>query len=253
MVDLSLRTPFAMNPRLPPEGTPAPLAASTPDRGRVLHVDDDPTARMVFAHWLARHGYEHAIAGSPAEAEPLLARTSFDVILSDIHMPGNVRLEWIEQVLARPAAPAVLLLTGTPAFESASRAANLAVAGYLLKPVDFTLLDDTLQQLVRGRRHQASILSLTRDIVHLLKQPESPAAAPISVHARKLALLTEALASRLDEPAGGESWSAAIADAIAVIEQTRHSFHSRELGRLRARLHRVLTQPAVTTAESLLV
>jgi CheY-like chemotaxis protein len=211
-----------------------------PDRGRVLHVDDDPTARMVFAHWLARNGYEHAIASGPAEAEGLLAQGSFDVVLSDIHMPGNIRLEWIEQVLARPGAPAVLLLTGSPAFESACRAANLAVAGYLLKPVEFAVLDQTLQRLVRARRHDASVLSLTRDIVHLLKESPRPDVRPDGAHARKLALLTQALETRLEEPAGDESWSAAIADAIAVIEQTRHSFRSRELGQLRARLQRVL-------------
>lgn len=216
-----------------------------PTRGRILHVDDDPMARMVFSGWLQHHGYEHHHAADPAEADDLLSMVKVDLILSDIHMPGNCRLEWVEDLLARANAPAVILLTGQPGFETACRAANLPVAGYLLKPVELTGLDATLQRVLQAQRRRADFLSLSHDILRLLGTRGLQGSTEEGSLVSRLALLAGCFGGRSPGRTGGEPandllWRAAVTDTIAVIEGTRHSFRSRELGQLRLRLQDLL-------------
>lgn len=233
-----------------PSATPfvGPPPGRTPTRGCILHVDDDPMARMIFSGWLPHHGYAHHHAADPAEADALLSMVKVDLILSDIHMPGNRRLEWVEELLARADAPAVILLTGQPEFETACRAANLPVAGYLLKPADLASLDATLQRVLHAQRRRADFLSLSHDILRLLETRGLQGSAEENFLVSKLARLAGCFGSRPPDRTGGEAanyllWRAAVTDTIAVIEGTRHSFRSRELGQLRVRLQDLLRLP----------
>ncbi|HEY8995321.1 MAG TPA: response regulator [Lacunisphaera sp.] len=247
-----------MNPAVPTleQAESAPVRASVrvsptlsaihpSTRGRILQVDDDPIVRAVFHGWLKKHGYAHQHAASLDEAEALLNENPFDVVLSDIHMPGNYRLEWTEQLLARENAPAVILITGTPELETACRAANLPVAGYLLKPAEFATLDATLQGVIRRQRRRTDFLSLSRDILQLLGSHGMQHSTEENMLVDKLALLAGCFSSRTSGTgATGSSndllWRAAIADTIAVIEKTKHSFRSKDLGELRHRLQQLL-------------
>jgi DNA-binding response OmpR family regulator len=224
---------------------PLSLSHRTPCRGRILQVDDEPLVRSVFAGWLRVQGYTHHHAASPTEAEALLDQMPFDVVLSDIQMPGNCRLEWVEQVLNRENPPAIILITGTPELETACRAANLPVAGYLLKPPQFSTLDATLQRVIRRQHRRSDFLSLSRDILRLMEARGMQDSTEEMMLVNKLALLAGCFSSRTPETENSGSandllWRAAIADTIAIIEKTKHSFRSKELGQLRTRLQQML-------------
>src|SRR5689334_5790188 len=88
-------TPASVSPSI----TPSPGFAR--GRGSILYVDDDEMARTVLGGWLRLNGYDHRNAASPIEADTILTQHVFDLVISDIHMPGNHRLEWVEQVLNR--------------------------------------------------------------------------------------------------------------------------------------------------------
>lgn len=226
-----------------PSAHPRPGRAQS--RGCILQVDDDPLVRTVFSGWLRLNDYEHHHAASPAEADALLDQRTFDLVLSDIHMPGNSRLEWVERVLNREDPPAIILMTGQPEFETACRAANLPVAGYLLKPADFTTLDDTLQRVIRQQRRRTDFLSLSRDILQLLGTHGLMDPAEEAQLVNKLALLAGCFNARGPETSGDTAshdllWRSAIADTITVIEKTKHSFRSKDLGELRHRLEQLL-------------
>lgn len=225
-----------------PSAHPRPGRVQT--RGCILQVDDDPLVRTVFSGWLRLNDYEHHHAASPAEADALLDQRTFDLVLSDIHMPGNNRLEWVEQVLNRENPPAIILMTGQPEFETACRAANLPVAGYLLKPANFSTLDETLQRVIRQQRRRVDFLSLSRDILQLLGSHGLMDPTEEALLVNKLALLAGCFNARGPETDGGAShdliWRSAIADTIAVIEKTKHSFRSKDLGELRHRLEQLL-------------
>jgi CheY-like chemotaxis protein len=226
----------------PVTALPAP-APETTSRGRILHVDDDPLATRLMVAWLSQRGYTVTSATDASEADEILRTRDFDLIISDIHMPGNTRLEWTESLSARPRPIPVILITANPALETACRAANLQVAGYLIKPPDWTSLDAKLQTIIAHRRQRGDFVSLARQILRLVEQRGDNDSAQETLLLQRLA----SLASNLAQPAATPNeapWRTALEDTLAVIERTKHSFRSRELGQLRQRLEHFLTQQA---------
>lgn len=211
---------------------------------RILPVEDDPSASFLLGSWLARLGAVVIETASVAEAEVAMqAPEPFDLIISDVHLPGNNRLEWIERVLQREDAPPLLLLSGNPELETALRAANLPVAGYLVKPPDFTALGQMLEHLIHDHRQRTSLRRLARDAAQLATNNlDADLGAKLSELARCLNDTTHQRRGTLE---GGASapWRTAIIETITVLERTKHSFRSKELGVLRQRLETLLTPP----------
>jgi DNA-binding response OmpR family regulator len=102
--------------------------------GSLLIVDDDALTREMLEAWAIHSGLRCMVAASTAEADAALQRELVDVILCDVHLPGNQRLGWVRAIVTRPEAPAVVMITGNPELESTLSAANLPIAGYLVKP-----------------------------------------------------------------------------------------------------------------------
>lgn len=101
---------------------------------RVLVVDDDPLVRAGLRLLLA--GEELVVVGEAAdgaEAARQVHALDPDVVLMDLRMPGVDGLTATETILARPAAPQVIVLTTFDADEHVVRALRAGAAGYLLK------------------------------------------------------------------------------------------------------------------------
>ena len=208
---------------------------------RVLLVDDDPTVHQTVGEWLRHAGYETTVADSPAAAE--LARTGlpFDIIVSDIQMPGNHRLQWIDRILREPDPIPVVLITGDPQLETAMKAANLRVAAYLVKPVNFAELAQKLEQLVQHRRRRAALRELAGDVSRLLsRQGSAPFEPAVQEKLGHLARCLDGDLSSVVQEAGDskshQALRAAVTDAVETLRRTKGSFHSKELGALRRRL-----------------
>jgi len=223
---------------------PVSPQAAAGSRGKVLLVDDEPLVGQTLGLWLRKLGYDAPLASSPAEADRLLAAASFDLLLTDVNMPGNFRLEWIENLLSRPAIPPILLITGTPDLETACRAANLPIAGYLLKPLDFDTLDSVIQGVLQEHRPHREFVRITQDIIHLLTARRSGGSPEADALVARLTLLSSNFRTPTPRVAADratdEAWRTTISDTIAVIEKTKHSFRSKELGQLRLRLQQML-------------
>src|SRR6185295_15939477 len=86
---------------------------------RALLVDDDGTVLRAYARVLRKHGYEVEIAADGVSAMAALGRGSFDVILSDIDMPGMSGLALIDRVRERDLDVLVVLITGLPSVDTA--------------------------------------------------------------------------------------------------------------------------------------
>jgi two-component system response regulator PilR (NtrC family) len=111
---------------------PTPEAA--PRRARILVVDDEPSMREFLTICLRRAGYE-------AEAEPggeaALARLdahAFDLVITDLTMPGIDGMELLRRVTARPEPPLVLMITAFATTDTAVQAMKLGAYDYLVKP-----------------------------------------------------------------------------------------------------------------------
>ena len=129
-----------------------------PARPRILVVDDEEALRRLHARALSRAGYDVETAADGNEAMRALRETSFDIILTDIDMPGMSGIHLLERVREHDRDVPVLLLTGAPSVDTAAAAMEHGALRYLLKPVDLSTLvkvaDDALRlhRLARAKR-----------------------------------------------------------------------------------------------------
>src|SRR5262245_60840776 len=105
-------------------------------QGRVLLVDDEPQILRAYTRLLVRAGYSVENAQNGKEATELLEKQSFDVILSDISMPGMNGLDLLRAVRERDLDVPVLLMTGDPQLETAVKALEYGALRYLVKSMD---------------------------------------------------------------------------------------------------------------------
>jgi EAL domain-containing protein (putative c-di-GMP-specific phosphodiesterase class I) len=145
--------PFGVNPKLGPP--------SAPEEGRVLVVDDEVALGELFATILDEAGWKVDIAHSGSEALDLLSRQQYDVVLSDIDMPGMSGLQLLQAVRTRDLDLPVLLVTGHPQLESAVQALEQGALRYLLKPVAL----DTLTEAVGGAARLHRLARLKRQML----------------------------------------------------------------------------------------
>jgi PAS domain S-box-containing protein len=110
--------------------------ASLTDR-RVLLVDDDPLVLEAISRLLARAGVSVAAHNSPTEALKAFESSpqAFDVVVSDISMPGMTGLELVSRLRRTDPRVPVILCTGYGGPDGAERAQSLGVHALLDKPV----------------------------------------------------------------------------------------------------------------------
>jgi two-component system, cell cycle response regulator len=162
--------------------TPNRVAPPPQKQGRVLVVDDSRLVRMVVARYLKAAGYDVEDADSGARALEKVATGAYDVVITDLRMPGLDGFEVLATVKRLAPAVEVIILTGTHAKDvgCAIRALRLGAHDYLTKPpanadevtltvgraVEKKRLRDANQRLL----HQLETLSRTDELTGLLNR-----------------------------------------------------------------------------------
>jgi len=134
-------------------------------RPRALIVDDDPEIARVLAEVVEREGFAATCAASLALARQEIAATVPDILLVDIHLPDGSGVELLEGL--GPAAPEVVLITGSASVETAVHALRLGAADYLTKPVDFARLKMVLGNAARNLEMKGEIGALRTELRRL--------------------------------------------------------------------------------------
>lgn len=114
----------------------------------ILVADDDPVIRKLFERRLIKEGYQVALAGDGVEAARLLDRQSFDVIITDLVMPGGI--DGIELLnIAKEKGPGieVIVITAHSSIDTAVDAMKKGAIDYLEKPVNFDELFLRLEKI----------------------------------------------------------------------------------------------------------
>src|SRR5450432_1609063 len=119
---------------------------------RALVVDDEEALLRAHARILSQAGYQVETAADGLAAERALDRASFDVILSDIDMPGMNGIALLERVRQRDLDVPVLLITGNPSVDTAIRAVEHGALRYIVKPVQSEVLVRMAGDAVRLHR-----------------------------------------------------------------------------------------------------
>ena len=151
-------------------GAPRVAAPAAGSRS-VLIADDDPAVSRASQRVLVAAGYEVVLADGGEAAMHAVTLRAFDVIVSDIQMPGMSGVELLRAVRTHDLDVPVILVTGNPTIETAIEAVSLGALQYMQKPVSNDTLVKAVQrasalhrmaQLKRGRLQNLQRLAQLR-------------------------------------------------------------------------------------------
>jgi len=150
---------------------PAHLRGSTPSSGFgrsdaaaestreklavILVVDDAPTNRELIYQTLTPYGYDVRVAESVPEAMRMLATLTPDLILSDLHMPGENGFNFIRRVKDDPrlaALPFMFISSSVWGENDRETAMALGVTRFVLRPIEPHVLIDEIARCLPARR-----------------------------------------------------------------------------------------------------
>jgi hypothetical protein len=121
-----------------PADAEAPPALKARDRS-VLVVEDEPDVLDIVARFLGKNGYHAVMAQTTSEALAVLGVARFDVVVTDLMMPGGGGREVLGVVRALDDPPPVVVITGMPVQALDDAVLALGATAYLQKP--FRLAD----------------------------------------------------------------------------------------------------------------
>ena len=121
---------------------------------RILIADDEPLFLRTTAELLRKEGFDCTCAPNGTAALEALSNEKFDLVLSDLNMPGNFKLELLKEGRTRWPEIPLIVVTGAPSLPTAIEAVRLGITDYLLKPVR---LDDLLSSIRRALAHRDRI------------------------------------------------------------------------------------------------
>jgi len=124
-------------------------------KGRILAVDDQRYFRELLDGMLSEEGYEVVTAASGEEALRVLDQSRFDVVLTDLVMPGMDGNDLVHRVKERDPEQDIVVITGVVDVKTAVEAMKLGAAEYLIKPFDRSTLAAALEKLLQNRRLRA--------------------------------------------------------------------------------------------------
>ena len=137
----------------------------------ILIVEDENIIRSALRRLLERNQYQVSEAGSVQEAQERFSIPSFDLIVSDLRLPGAPGTELIKLGEGRP----VLIMTSYASLRSAVDSMKMGAVDYIAKPFDH---DEMLQAVARILRDRQPAAVASEPVKLSPRGAEKPAAAP---------------------------------------------------------------------------
>jgi DNA-binding NtrC family response regulator len=119
---------------------------------RILVVDDDSLSRDFLVEATRELGYHASSAAGASQALELLAKESFDLVLSDLRMPGTDGLELVRTLHREWPDVAAIVITAHGTVESAVQAMREGASDFLLKPCTAEALEIVLSRIGHTKR-----------------------------------------------------------------------------------------------------
>ena len=125
-----------------------------PKKISILVVDDESSVRDSLYNWFIEDGYRVACAEDAKEALLVLETESFDIVLTDIKMPGMDGLEMLRRIKTIKKDAVVIMMTAFATVDTAVQALKDGAFDYVTKPFD----PDDLSHLIRNASKQISLM-----------------------------------------------------------------------------------------------
>jgi DNA-binding response OmpR family regulator len=140
---------------------------SSPQKKRILLLDDDPAIRQVLLRLLAQEEYSVSSAADGTEALELVAAAKYDLVLLDLNAPDENGRKAFNQITAENPELPVIVITARPSQFFLALAAGIGVL--LEKPLDFVKLFDTIRDLLEEspERQLKGLLAVPMSLGHI--------------------------------------------------------------------------------------
>jgi DNA-binding response OmpR family regulator len=238
--------------------------------GNILLADDEQIFLAATAQLLENEGFLCDCAENAEQAMEKLSKKYYDLLITDIKMPGNLNLELVKKVAAENPATSVILITGYPSQKTAIAAVQLPITAYMLKPLNFPELMQKVKSAVKVSMLYR-IISRTKD--NLSKWADELENIELSLQHNRRDAFNAALKSFLDittakidetfdnirlvsnllDDANSPSQVCQIMDcpklsdltegiqeAVASIKKSREVYKSKQLAEIRTKLEKML-------------
>ena len=234
-------------------------------QGTILLADDEDTFLEATKDLLEEEGYVcHGVRNAVELSDALKAR-EFDLLITDLNMPGNRIMEKVSELREHSKVMPVIIVTGYPSVPTAVESVRLNVLEYMIKPVNFPALLDAVQ---RGVEHKHAMNTLAHARIEasyhtqiLQDMEETLNTLHVSIDEQtSQSLLKELRFTQKAEPASITSSTPSMTDyfrlresvfhTIQVLQKTKSAFRSKDLAGLRKYLEGVLGETTETLKDS---
>jgi DNA-binding NtrC family response regulator len=123
----------------------------TSPKANLLLIDDDPNTLASLSRAFRLAGYEATVCDSATRALELIRAQRFDLIFSDVVMPGKDGISLLEDLKAAGVTTPVVMISGQANIETAVRATRLGAVDFLEKPLSTEKLLLTIDNVLRLR------------------------------------------------------------------------------------------------------
>lgn len=242
----------AAAPLWPPSKAPMIKHTASPDPVRALVIEDDDAVRTVLVRFLGSRGFVAESAQSGPAALQLLRQGRFHLALCDVHMPGFSGVMVVREALSIDPDLAFVMLTGATDAGTATEALSAGAFDYLMKPIDWTALEQSINRALHKRR----LLSEQRRVDEMIR--DEVEAQTVQLRAMSVSVV-EALVNAMEAKdvylRGHSQRTAALAASIAetlsldadTVEAVRLAGRLHDVGRI-AISEGILHKPAALTA-----
>ncbi len=240
---------------------------------RILLADDEVIFLKATSKILQDNGYTCDCASDAKSVLEMLRSNDYDLLISDIKMPGNSDMELISKITEIADGMPVILVTAYPSIDNTIQAIKFRVHDYLLKPVDFEELlervNDALsnvsisQDITREAQKSINKWKLNVDNVEKLISKTSIETPLTSLNSyldisfnnmfetlMSLRNMTKSLVIKNDDKSLYNLKGCvqpgmlidALVETVAILKKTKDAFKSKDLGMLRSKLERLLAE-----------
>ena len=123
-----------------------------PRKAHLLLVDDDPNTLASLARAFRMAGHDATVCDNAGRALELLKSDSFDLILSDVVMPGKSGLDLLQELKSAGVKTPIILISGQANVEIAVRATKMGALDFLEKPLSTDKMLLTIENALRLTR-----------------------------------------------------------------------------------------------------
>jgi putative two-component system response regulator len=133
-------------------------------KGKVLVVDDEVLIRKLLCQILTKEGYDCDEAAGANDASNKIATGLFDLVISDIRMPGRSGMELLTSIKASYPDIAVIMATGLVEIDVAVECLKRGADDYICKPFDLEQVKASVQRSLDKRRIELMIKKYQEDL-----------------------------------------------------------------------------------------